>query len=94
MQTKQLNNEYKLLSISEVSEILGIDRTSVKTLFDTKQLNYVVIGKQKRTSLFNINLMLKYNQYQPNTKTKQPIKHTGLVPNMVSFINQFKIKGS
>ena len=90
MQTKQLNNEYKLLSISEVSEILGIDRTSVKTLFDTKQLNYVVIGKQKRTSLFNINLMLKYNQYQPQPIKKEKIKHTGLVSDMTSFINQFK----
>ncbi len=86
MKNQTTNNEFKLLSISETCEVLGIDRTSVKYLFNTNQLDYVVIGKQKRTSISRIQQM-KVN----NLNEKKPkIKHTGLVQDFPKFMQQFK----
>lgn len=89
MQNQALHNEFKLLSISETCEILGVDRTSVKFLFDTNQLEYVVIGKQKRTSISRIQQMNK-NKIQDPKQKKQTVKHKGLVKDWGKFMNTFK----
>lgn len=74
------------LSITDVTKILDIDRKSVKHLFDTNQLNYYMLGKQKRTSLTNIKEFL-------NTPYKAPVKakrHTKIVRLMPD--NEFQKK--